>query len=311
MEAKPTLETAVSSAIEQQHNVYAYAGPINRDGYISVCKMLDKTLSEGRKKEKALLFLVTYGGDPNAGYRIARAVIHNYGAENFHIVVPGACKSAGTLICIGAHKLIFFDSGELGPLDIQIQKQDEIFQRNSGLDILRGMTYLQNDALTSFQRYLVDINRMGGLSTRVAAEIAGSLVRGLYTPIFAQIDPLKLGEMNAALQIAHEYGTRLNEKSKTLKEHALNKLTHSYPAHSFVVDRSEAKTLFERVESPDPNTILIGEFALNMFKIVQDRPEPFVLDLQDFFMPISTAEETENGHTIDPSDDDSAAEHSD
>lgn len=309
MTAKVKIEDALKRLAEQEINVYAYAGPIELDGYIAICKALDKARDEGRRKQKAILFLSTYGGDPNAGYRIARAMIHHYGAENFSVAVPTACKSAGTLICIGAHNLIFFDSGELGPLDVQIQKQDEIFQRNSGLDILRGMTYLQGEALASFKRYLFDINRMGGISTKIAAEIAGSLVKGLYTPIFAQIDPLKLGEMNAALQIANEYGSRLNEKSKSLKELALSKLTNSYPAHSFVVDRSEAKTLFERVESPNANELSIGDFAISMFKWASGKPAPIVFDLNEFFPSTDASKEVNNEHIDNSPGNDAVAEH--
>jgi len=297
MKDKTDFQEALQCLKEQGRDVYMYCGPVERAGYNKICDAISEAVEENRKSEKVVLFLCTYGGDPNAGYRIARAMIHHYGSENFEIAVPTACKSAGTLICIGANKLLFFNSGELGPLDIQIQKQDEIFQSNSGLDILRGMTYLQDGALTAFKRYLVDINKMGGISTKIASEIAGNLVKGLYTPIFAQVDPLKLGEMNAALQIANEYGSRLNEKSKSLKEHALNKLIHTYPAHSFVVDRSEAKTLFERVESPDENVLAIGSFATRMFKFASAASESFVLDLTNTF-----AKKTEDTSDEQPGD---------
>jgi len=104
------------------------------------------------------------------------------------------------------------DKSELGPLDVQIQKRDEIFQLSSGLDIMRGMSYLQEEALQAFNSYLIEINGGSGLSTTIASDISSKLVTGLYEPLFAQIDPVKLGEMNAALQIANEYGTRLNQK---------------------------------------------------------------------------------------------------
>lgn len=59
-------------------------------------------------------------GDPNAGYRIGRALQHNY--DDVTLLVVGPCKSAGTLIAIAANKLVIGDMGELGPLDIQLKK---------------------------------------------------------------------------------------------------------------------------------------------------------------------------------------------
>ncbi|WP_427183635.1 SDH family Clp fold serine proteinase [Bordetella bronchialis] len=247
---------ALKEVRNKDTDVFAYAGPIDSMGYDRVCEAIPAT-----RRSNALLYLCTSGGDPNAGYRIARAFVHNYGADKFRVAIPAECKSAGTLICVGAHELVMFDKGELGPLDVQFQKQDEIFQQSSGLDILRGMTHLEKEALQTFNEYLMDINGGSGLTTKTASEIASNLVIGLYNPIFGQVDPIKLGEMRAALQIAHHYGTRLNDKSKNLKADALRKLINEYPTHGFVIDRAEARTLFERVVPPTEAEIVISQFV--------------------------------------------------
>jgi hypothetical protein len=176
---------------------------------------------------------------------------------------------------------VLFDQGELGPLDVQFQKQDEIFQQSSGLDILRGMTYLRNEALETFSDYLLEINGGSGLSTKTASEIASKLVIGLFEPMFAQIDPIRLGEMNAALQIAHEYGNRLADKAKNLKTGALSKLINNYPTHGFVIDRAEARVLFERVEPPLEHEIEIATWAMRLHRA--NRAQPQVLDVIDFY----------------------------
>ncbi|WP_445289465.1 SDH family Clp fold serine proteinase [Variovorax atrisoli] len=263
-------------------DAYVYAGPIEKSGYDLVCDRLEENKN---KRKKVILFLSTGGGNPHAGYRIARAFSHHYGSENFRIAVTAECKSAGTLICVGASSLIFFDKGELGPLDVQFQKQDEIFQQSSGLDILRGMTYLQNDALEAFNAFLMDINGGSGLSTKVASEIASSLVKGIYEPMYAQIDPIRLGEMNAALQIANDYGERLNEKAKNLKDGALKKLIHSYPAHGFVIDRAEARKLFERVDPPTPAEAEFGLPVNNFWWRRGRQNTPIAVNLIDFLTP--------------------------
>ncbi len=227
-------------------DVYVYFGAINRQGYQNICGQL-----KAKSRDKAILILATNGGDPNAGYRIARAFVHTYGESNFTIMVPTSCKSAGTLMCIGASGLVISDAGELGPLDIQVNKPDEMFQNSSGLDILQAIDYLENAALTSFRKALVDINRGSGVSTKTAAGIADGLIGSLYQPIVSQIDPIRLGEMQRAINIAQKYGERLDAYHGNLRKDALRKLIWEYPAHEFVIDRKEAKELFHNVREPN------------------------------------------------------------
>jgi hypothetical protein len=293
-----TMEDVLAKFAENDTDVYAYVGPIDRNGYEEICARLSERPT---KAKNALLYLCTGGGNPNAGYRIARAMVHHYGADKFRVAVPAECKSAGTLICIGACSLVIFDKGELGPLDVQFQKQDEIFQQSSGLDILRGMTYLQKDALETFNTYLMEINGGSGLSTKVASEIASNLVKGIYEPMYAQIDPIRLGEMNAALQIAHEYGTRLNESSKCLKSGALGKLINAYPTHGFVIDRAEARKLFERVASPEAHEEQAAGVATAMWRNGR-QSTPVVLDLVAFLSKIFPPEPQNAEPTEAPAD---------
>lgn len=289
---------------QEDLDVFTYSGPIERRGY----REISEAIQDGKKHKNAILILCTYGGDPNAGYRIARAFIHHYGSENFSVLLPSDCKSAGTLICIGAHKLYMCNKSELGPLDIQVAKQDEIFQQSSGLDIVRGIQHLREDALETFNQYLYDINANSGLSTKVASEIASKLVIGLYEPMFAQVDPMRLGEMSAALQIAHEYGTRLNEKSKSLKSDALKKLINKYPSHGFVIDRAEANGLFERVERPSQTLDDLGHMVAGLTWKNGRQSSPYVLHLNRFFSEIVEEYRENNKPESDPNSSDTSGE---
>jgi hypothetical protein len=223
-------------------DIIIYSGEINMDGYQSVCEALEQ-----KKNEKALLVLCTPGGDPHAGFRIARALQHNF--SSFDALVPRYCKSAGTLLVVGASALYLDDMSELGPLDIQVRKSDEISGRNSGLDILQAVSYLQNHAMGAFRSHLVELTQ-AGLSTRVASDICTKLTTGLFEPIFAQIDPMKLAEMQRATEIAFAYGQRLNEKSGNLRASGLARLVTGYPSHGFVIDRKEARNIFITVHQP-------------------------------------------------------------
>lgn len=224
-------------------DLIVYAGQINRQGYDSICEVLQR-----RKSEKAVLVLATPGGDAHAGFRIARALQHSYGS--FNALVPRYCKSAGTLILIGANKIYLADVSELGPLDVQIKKGDELVGMSSGLDIFQAVNYLQGQVMTGFRTYLVELNQDLGLSTKLASDISTRLSLGMLEPIAGQIDPMKLAEMQRATEIAFAYGNRLNANSKNLRADGLARLVTGYPSHGFVIDRKEAKTLFIEVHEP-------------------------------------------------------------
>ena len=227
-------------------DIITYVGQVTGGGYEKLCKALrnHKTISN-----RCVLVLATPGGDGDAGFRIARALQHTYG-EEFHALVPRYCKSAGTLILAGAAKIYLDDMSELGPLDVQIKKGDEVFGRNSGLDLIQAVNYLQSQAMFAFSGYLMELTTDTGLSTKVASEIATKLTSGIFGPIAAQIDPMKLAEMQRATEIAMQYASRLALRSKNLKPRAIGKLVTSYPSHGFVIDRKEAKALFVNVERP-------------------------------------------------------------
>ena len=272
-------KSAIKAFDEQQSDIFAYIGPVDRTGYDLLCQALESK----PRKLNCMLAVTTFGGDPNAGYRVARALSHHYPDGKISILVPHYCKSAGTLICIGGHELVIADRGELGPLDIQVQKPDEMFKSASGLDIIRGLTYLQDAALNTFREYLVDINQGSGLSTKSASEIASKLTIGLHEPIFAQIDPMRLGEMQAALTIALEYGTRLNKRFGNLKAGALSKLATSYPAHGFVIDRKEARGLFQNVRIPSEHEAFLATWVADVFVREARRGTGLVLDCAAVF----------------------------
>lgn len=213
-------------------------------------------------KPSATVFLTTNGGDPDGAFRIARCLRHHY-ADGFRLVVPSWCKSAGTLIAIAADELAIGDLGELGPLDIQVNKGSELYEQSSGLDLQEALGKVSAYAWETFSNFLQD-TRLLGLNTSISTKIATQISGAMSAPILAQIDPMRLGEMQRAMRIAHEYGTRLNSYSQNLKEDGLNRLIHGYPSHSFVIDRKEAKEIFQRVTPLTAPEQLFVEAAWNV-----------------------------------------------
>jgi hypothetical protein len=212
------------------------------------------------KKKRLLLFLTTEGGEADIAYRIARQLQDSY--ESVSIVVAGWCKSAGTLICVAANELIMLDMGELGPLDVQIAKTDEIGEQGSGLLAEAAFEKLQQESFKMFERHLTHIKEeiKGRITFKTAADIAAQLVVGVMSEIFGKIDPMAVGEDFRANLITREYAARLNLRARNLKEPAaLEMLLNGYPSHRFVIDRKEACDLFRNVASPTPGIVALAD----------------------------------------------------
>ncbi|MGL6436316.1 SDH family Clp fold serine proteinase [Aeromonas caviae] len=94
-------------------DVISYYGVIDKVGYINLSEIIEGKILSDTKSKDVILVLVTPGGDPDAGFRIGRALNHHY--EKVTILIPDICKSAGTLIAVAANELIIGDLGELGP----------------------------------------------------------------------------------------------------------------------------------------------------------------------------------------------------
>lgn len=204
------------------------------------------------KRDHVIAILVTEGGLADVAYRCARILQANY--EKVSICIPGWCKSAGTLFALGANELLIGDRGELGPLDVQIAVRDEIGDRNSGLILQSALESMQEESFKLFETHMMNIKaRSGNLVTfKTAADLAVQLAVGLMKPIFEQIDPVRLGDDARSQKIGYEYGVRLNLHSQNLQsDSALMQLLYGYPSHSFVIDRSEAESLFRNVKPID------------------------------------------------------------
>lgn len=271
-----------------EYDHYFYLGPINMIGYYRLCSEIEKN----KNKEKVILCLTTFGGDPDAGFRIGRALQHHYNGE-VTIYIPNVCKSAGTLTAISAKQIIMNNKGELGPLDVQLRKADELGVNNSGLDIFKTLDTLEERVNSSFNRYLRSVRFGQGLSTRMSADIATQLTATIVKPIAEQIDPMKIGEHQRATDIATEYGNRLNQTSKGLKDSnsSLDKLIRGYPSHGFVIDRKEAKTIFSCVCAATKD--IIEKFSI-IEKLAESSSEIIGRELYVEYLEDTTDDESSN-----------------
>ncbi len=287
---------------------------------------LVRTAIDGREshRDAAFVVLVTEGGDADTAYQIGIALQAAY--ENITVCIAGWCKSAGTLIAICADQLVLGPRGQMGPIDVQIAKRDELGDRDSGLVLTAALDSLRDQAFTMFERYMMEIKqRSGGAVTfRTAADIATRLTIGMMAPIFEKIDPVRMGADQRAQNVGRDYAIRLNLRPGNLSnDSALSMLLNGYSSHSFVIDLSESERLFTEVKSLDGHAqtvvAILGKLAL----VPQSQPAVLYLDevfgdeeddeeaLEDDREPGDSGDKQGLGqpddNSVEPSDEQSAA----
>ncbi len=181
-------EAAAAYASKEDCDVAIFNGEIKSreaDEFIIECRAREL------KRKNLLLIIVTPGGSADAAYRIGRWLQSAYDGGKVTVWVTGWCKSAGTLLAIAGHNLIVSDDGELGPLDVQLSKSDELFEWNSGLTIDSALDALEARAMAMFEAYFMRImaKSQGRVTFKTATNIASHMVVNLLSPVYSQIDP--------------------------------------------------------------------------------------------------------------------------
>jgi hypothetical protein len=246
----------------RQADILVYSGEMTRPG--------DGSMAFGRsvrsRRPNCLLVLRTLGGSADAAYRLARTLRRAY--RRVTVYVDDYCKGAGMLPAVAADELVISDFGELGPLDLTSQHPAIPGHGESGLALVQGLNAIRAEAQRSFEQYLSRFRarRALGMTTRAAIEQASALAVGLLGPVFSQIDPLQVAEVERGMTTARLYVQRLG--ADHLKEGALDRLLTGYPSHDFVIDREEASDLLRTVRAPTEEE---GLFLTHLEPIVTAR----------------------------------------
>lgn len=251
----------MANAIAEQtdSDVLLYNGPIER----GLDRQVIDLCARNRRRSNVLLLLVTEGGNPDAAFRISR-MLQSY--KKFSCFVSGYCKSAGTLIATGANELIFSRHGELGPLDTQMTKEDELWESQSGLTVTASLSTLNDKAFLAFEDFFLKtkFDLRGAITLRTAADVAARLATGLFAPIYQQFDPMHIGEAGRSIAIANQYGVRLALHGRNLKPESLERLISGYASHGFVIDMEEAERLFVNVREANDNEQRLQEMLCDV-----------------------------------------------
>ena len=97
--------------------------------------MIEGVLQKMDLSNGLILIINSPGGDGLAAERIINLCRNYSSTKDFWVIVPGKAKSAATMICFGASKIIMSRNSEFGPVDPQLAMEDKRF---SALNVVKS-----------------------------------------------------------------------------------------------------------------------------------------------------------------------------
>src|SRR5262249_11748503 len=134
-------------------DVFFYCGPLELPRDREFVELVNNQCSG----PNVLLILTTFGGSADSADRIARCLHRHYPHGKKSLFVDSYCKSAGTLIALGMDEIVMSEGAELGPLDVQVSKPDELGEWMSGLTPTQALSTLRAEAFKAWEQIFLDI----------------------------------------------------------------------------------------------------------------------------------------------------------
>jgi len=208
-----------------------------------VVPLLSKQLETIGNCKKISLFLYTTGGDMLAPVRIVK-LIRNH-CENFEVLVPYKAHSAGTLICLGADKIVMGKLGELTPVDPST-----------------GHPFNPVNPSNPQQKLEISVEDLNSyfLYAKEKAGVKDDKMDEVYKLLVEKLHPLSIGNAYRAYRMAKMLTERLLslhmdiEKDKEKVKKIIKEITGDITIHAYPIDREEAKELGLKIEKPSEDT---------------------------------------------------------
>lgn len=188
--------------------------------------------------DRISLVLYTRGGDTLAGWSLVNLV--KQFCSELEVIIPRKCLSTGTLIALGAHKIVMTKQATLGPIDPSV---------NTPLNP-------HVDGTPPDSRVPVSVEGIQGFITLAREELGIQGERGLaeiLVELCKQVHPLVLGQAIRTRELIPRLARRLiiNQESNLDKiEKVISFLTSESGSHDYTISRREGRDLGLNIESP-------------------------------------------------------------
>ncbi|MBU1298580.1 MAG: hypothetical protein KKB77_05470 [Bacteroidetes bacterium] len=204
-----------------------------------VVPLLSRHLEKIGRVKKISLLLYTSGGDMLAPIRIVK-LIRNH-CDTFEVLVPYKAHSAGTLIALGADRIVMGKLGELTPVDPTT-----------------GHPFNPQNPANPQQPLEVSVEDLNSyfLFAKEKAGVKAGQMADVYKMLVEKLHPLSIGNAYRAYRMAkllterllslHMDKTKEGQKIKKI----INEITGDITIHAYPIDRDEAKELGLKIDAP-------------------------------------------------------------
>ena len=221
----------------------------------------------GRQKTISL-FLYTRGGDMITPIRLIK-LIRSY-ADEVEMIIPYRAHSAGTLISIGADKIVMGRLGELSPVDPST-----------------GHPFNPENPLNQKQKMEISVEDLNSyfLLAKEKAGVKDEQMVNVFEDLTAKIHPLSLGNAYRATRMAKQITEKLllmhfdktDDKEKI--DSIVKEITGDICIHGYPITRDEADSLGLNMVEPD------SELEKTMWELYENYAEK--MELKKKFDPVA------------------------
>jgi len=202
-----------------------------------IIPIFNRHLENFGRTNKISLFLYTRGGDMVAPIRLVK-LIRSY-AEDFEIIIPYRAHSAGTLIALGANKILMGKLGELSPTD---PSTTHPFNPPNPQNPQQKLEISVEDINSYF------------LLAKERAGVKDEQMNEIYKQLGEKVHPLSLGNAYRAIRMARQIAEkllRIHIKNEERIKKIVNAITSDICIHGYPITRDEVKDLGLEIEEPD------------------------------------------------------------
>ena len=177
--------------------------------------------------DRISLVLYTLGGDPHAARSIANLIATF--CDEFEVIVPSKCRSAGTLLCLGADTIVMTKQATLGPIDPSV---------NTSLNpVVPGMGF--GNAVP------VSVEDVNAFIEQARVALPNQPIDKVFDRLAKSVHPLVLGKAFRTRAQIRMLGDRLLSTHMNDREavnRTLDFLCSDAGSHDYTINRREAST---------------------------------------------------------------------
>lgn len=221
---------------------------IDRSTVRDIRQRLDQVVTTPPDRTEIDIWVESPGGDAHAAYKLNLELRSR--TRYVRAIVPDYAKSAATLLVLGCDEIFMAPAAELGPLDVQIEHPSREDVTVSGLDVAGSFEFVGQTAVQLILAGGGSVIRQTGLARAEVLRSMTGFCASFLEPAVSKLDPHLVHRAASQLRVAEHYARTMLKTRKNPEKASdesirrlIRRLVSEYPAHGFVISRSEAKSL--------------------------------------------------------------------